>query len=164
MLEIKNQIDIDAPTDQVWQALAKLDSVQDWVQSVTKSYYATGQTEGVGAARVCEVQGFGTLNEEVIEWDDGKTLTYAVEGMPKIVKHIQNTWRLEPLGDGRTRASTHVKLETRYGAFGAFMGQFMMRPRMNRLMKSGMASFKAHVEQNATAPKPAPQPLHAHVA
>ena len=86
-MQITRTIDINAPVNDVWKALAKLDDVQNFVDSVTKSYYNSEQKEGVGAARTCEVKGFGTLVEEIVDWKDGETLTYRVEGMPSIVKH-----------------------------------------------------------------------------
>ncbi len=79
MLTIDSNIEIDAPIDLVWKKLAKLDDVQHWVTSVKSARYATEQTEGVGAERVCDVDGLGMLQETITDWRDGETLTYAVE-------------------------------------------------------------------------------------
>jgi carbon monoxide dehydrogenase subunit G len=164
MLQINTTIDIDAPINEVWRKLSKIDNVQEWVESVTKSYYSSEQTEGVGAERTCEVRGFGTLREKVVEWHDGETLIYMVEGMPSVVKHAKGTWRLEAINDRQTRVRNVVEIETRYGIFGALMGKFMMKPQMTRLMKSGTASFKEFVEQSVPEADASARPLHAHVA
>lgn len=113
MLEITKTIDIDAPVNDLWRKLAKLDDVQDFVENITKSYYSSEQKEGVGAERTCEVRGFGTLIEQVIEWKDGETLTYAIEGMPKIVKHAQSTWRLQPKNHVQTTVTVTSSIDTR---------------------------------------------------
>lgn len=61
MLQLTTTIDIDAPVNAVWKAIAKLDEVPNFIDSVSRSCYSISQTEGVGAARTCEVTGFGTL-------------------------------------------------------------------------------------------------------
>lgn len=164
MLHIETTIDIDAPVDEVWRRLAKLDDVQNWVRSVKKSYYSSDQTEGIGAERTCEVQGFGTLREKIVEWRDGESLAYTAEGMPSVVKRAQNTWRLEPIDARRTRVRSRIDLETRYGVFGTLMGRLMMRPQMTRLMKEATASFKDFVEQSTPATEVAPSPARVHLA
>lgn len=164
MLEISTSIDINAPANEVWTKLAKLDDVQDWAESVQKSYYSSEQTEGVGTERTCEVQGLGTLREKVTQWRDGETLTYTAEGMPKIVRHIQNTWRLEALNEQQTRVTSTIELQTRYGVFGALMAKLVMRPQMTRLIKSGISSFKDFVEHSTTTREASVPTVHTHIA
>ncbi len=164
MLQITRTIDINAPVSDVWKALAKLDDVQNFVDSVTKSYYSSEQKEGVGAQRTCEVKGFGTLVEEIVEWKDGETLTYTVEGMPSIVKHAQSTWRLERTNHFKTTVSVTSSMETRYGVFGALVEKFGMKPRITRLLQDALAQFKEHVEQDVGQADTTAQPPQAHVA
>lgn len=148
MLEITKTIDIDAPVNDLWRKLAKLDDVQDFVENVTKSYYSSEQKEGVGAERTCEVRGFGTLIEQVIEWKDGETLTYAIEGMPKIVKHAQSTWRLQPKNHVQTTVTVTSSIDTRYGVLGKLMGNLAMKPQLTRVIGGALTSFKQLVEQS----------------
>lgn len=164
MLQINTSIEIDAPANDVWRKLAKLDDVQHWVESVEKSYYSSEQTEGVGAERTCEVRGFGTLQEKIVQWEDGQSLTYAVEGMPSIVRGAQSAWQVQAITPLKTRVSIQSSVETNYGVFGALMAKTMMRPRMTRLLEGGLRSFKDFVEHSQDAPKVRAQPLQAHVA
>jgi len=164
MLQITKTIDIDAPVNDVWQKLAKLDDVQNFVDSVTKSYYSSEQKEGVGAERTCEVKGFGTLVEEIVEWKDGETLTYTVEGMPPMVKHAQSNWRLERKSHIQTTVTVTSSMETRYGLFGAFMEKFAMKPRITRILEDALSQFKNYVEQAEAQTEAEAQPVQAHVA
>lgn len=161
MLQITTNIDIDAPVNEVWTALAKLDDVQNFVDSVTRSYYNTEQTEGVGAARTCEVAGFGTLVESIVEWKDGETLTYTVEGMPKIVKHAQSNWKLEPQSGSKTRLYVTSSLETRYGSFGRFMEKFALEPKLRQALEGAIRQFKQHVERSQSPALRNIEQLHA---
>lgn len=164
MLQINTTIEIDAPADEVWQKLAKLDDVQHWVESVRKSYYSSEQTEGVGAERICEVDGFGTLREKITDWHDGESLTYAVEGMPSIVRQGGSTWRVEAITPEKTRVSVTSQIETRYGVFGALFANLMMKPQIARLLQNGLQSFKDFVEHSEPVTDSSPRSLHAKVA
>ncbi len=163
-MQISRSIDINAPVNDVWQKLAKLDDVQNFVDSVTKSYYNSEQKEGVGAARTCEVKGFGTLVEEIVEWKDGESLTYTVAGMPPMVKHAQSNWRLERKSHFQTTVTVTSSMETRYGVFGAFMERFVMKPRITRLLEDALSQFKSYVEHAEAQTDAEAQPLQTHVA
>ena len=162
MLQITTTIDIDAPVDDVWKKAAKLDDVQNFVDSVTKSYYSSEQKEGVGAERTCEVNGFGTLVEQIVDWKDGETFTYTVEGMPSIVKHAQSTWRLERENDFQTTVHTTISVETRYGVLGKMMETFALKPKMSATISSALAQFKQYVEKSQPEAQRSAAPLRAH--
>lgn len=164
MLKLNAQIEIDAPADEVWQKLAKLDDVQHWVESVKSSHYSSGQTEGVGAQRICEVDGFGTLHETITDWQDGKALTYGVEGMPRIVRKAESTWSVEAITPEKTRVTVQSELETRYGVFGAMFAKSMMKPQLTRFLQSALTSFKDFTEHSTDTHEPTAAPLHAQVA
>ena len=131
MLHVNATIEIDAPSNEVWRRLAKLDDVQNFVESVTKSYYSSEQTEGVGAERTCEVRGFGTLQERITQWDDGDSLTYAVEGMPKVVRSARSHWSLQAITPEKTRVVVQSTMETNYGIFGSLMAKYVMTWKRN---------------------------------
>ena len=161
MLQITRTIDIDAPVDAVWTKLAKLDDVEKFVDSVTRSEYTTERKEGVGAARACDVQGFGTLVEEIVDWKDGETFTYTVEGMPRFVKHAQSNWRLSRKNADQTTVTITSSIETRYGAFGKLMEKFALGPKLGVALSVALKQFKGHVERSQS---PAPrniEQLHA---
>ena len=161
MLQIATTIDIDAPVNDVWKILAKLDDVENFIDAVTRSYYSTDQKEGVGAARTCEVEGFGTLVEEIVDWKDGETLTYAIEGMPKLVKHAESKWVLEAKHPQQTTLTVTSTIETRYGAFGRLMEKIALKPKLGPTLRGVVRQFKDHVERSQS-PAPANiEQLHA---
>lgn len=164
MLQINTSIEIDAPAIDVWRKLAKLDDVQNWVEGVEKSYYSSEQTEGVGAARTCEVRGFGTLQKKIVQWEDGQSLTYAVEGMPSVVRTAQSAWQVQAITPFQTRVSIQSSVETNYGLFGALMAKTMMKPRMTRLLEGALTSFKDFVEHSQHVAEVRAEPLQARVA
>jgi carbon monoxide dehydrogenase subunit G len=161
MLQITRTIDIEAPIDAVWKTLAKLDDVQNFIDSISRSVYNTDQKEGVGASRTCDVDGFGTIVEEMVEWTDGETFSFTIEGGPKMMKSALSKWRLERKSEFETTLHVTSTVEVRYGAIGRLMEKFALAPKLGATLTSVVSQVKEHVERSQS---PAPrniEQLHA---
>jgi len=163
MLQITRTIDIDAPVEAVWKTLAKLDDVQNLVDSVTRSVYNTDQKEGVGASRTCDVDGFGTVVEEMVEWKDGEAFSFTIEGGPKMLKSALSKWRLERKSESQTTLHITSVVEVRYGAIGRLIGKFVLAPKLRATLSSAVSQVKGHIERSQSpAPRNIEQlPAHA---
>jgi len=78
MISITKEIQINAPKDKVWAALADLGSVQNFNPVVKKSYYTSTEKAGIGAARVCELLPQGAVEERATEWQTGERFVLEV--------------------------------------------------------------------------------------
>jgi len=145
-MHIEHKIEIDAPADLVWSKISNLADIQNWTKAVKESHYHTEQTSGVGAGRTCDVPGFGTLVENVLEWEEGKSFRLSLEGLPFFIKEASGGWRLEQLGPDRTRGITFIDLKTRFWPIGALMERFLLGPQFNKTIKGAQREFKAYVE------------------
>ena len=133
MLEITRTIDINAPIEDAWKALAKLDDVQNFIDSISRSVYNTDQKEGVGASRTCDVEGFGTIVEEMVEWNDGESFSFTIEGGPTMMKSVLSNWRLERQGRIPNHSSCHEHHRgRRYGALGKLLVEVRARAEAGR--------------------------------
>lgn len=84
---------------------------------------------------------------------------FVLEGMPRIVRHVQNTWRLEQITPERTRVFSQIQLRTRYGAAGALFARVVMKPRLTGFMKTALEDFRSFVEDSdAARSEPPPGP------
>jgi hypothetical protein len=98
---------IHAPTEHVWSLLARFDRIVDWAPNVGHSEAMTDPPFGVGAARRVQVRRL-TLVETVLEWDEGSTLAYTIDGLPPVVERVVNRWDLEPAGPDHTTVTTTI--------------------------------------------------------
>ena len=105
MAQVTRSIDIPAPTHAVWAVLADFGSISGWAPNVDHSSLMSDQEVGVGAVRRIQA-GRMTVVERVVEWDDGTALGYRIEGLPPAIKHLTNTWRLQPSGTGTVASIT----------------------------------------------------------
>ncbi len=121
----------------------------NWTDTVTDSRYHTEATSGIGAGRTCQVKGFGTLVENVLEWEEGRRFRLSLEGLPFFIKSASGGWQLEEIGANRTRATTFIDMETRVWPIGALMERLALGPQFLKTVKGVQKEFKAFAEQPA---------------
>jgi hypothetical protein len=152
-MHIEQTIEIDAPVDLVWEKISDLANVQNWTKAVNKSYFHTELKRGIGAGRTCDVPGFGTLVENVLEWDEGKSFRLSLEGLPFFIKEASGGWRLEELGPNRTRGTAYIDMATRFWPIGALLERFALGPQFSKTLKGAQREFKTYVEGSVEGPK-----------
>lgn len=101
MVEIAERTKIACPPVDVWAALADFDAIAQWAPNVDHSCLTTDIRTGVGSERRVQV-GRNSLLERVTEWEPGVRLSYAITGLPPVVRSAVNTWSL----DGDDSATT----------------------------------------------------------
>jgi hypothetical protein len=100
MTSISRTGEIAASPDAVWNVLADFGAIVTWAPNVDHSCLLTDQEADVGAARRIQA-GRTTLVETVTEWtppavDRPGVLTYRLDGLPKVVRSVTNSWLLTP--------------------------------------------------------------------
>ena len=154
-MHIEHTIEIDAPIDLVWSKISNLADIQNWTKAVKTSHFHTEIERGIGAGRTCDVPGFGTLVENVLDWDEGKSFRLSLEGLPFFIKEASGGWRLEELGPNRTRGITSIDLKTRFWPIGALLERFALSPQFHKTIKGAQREFKTYVEASVEVPKEA---------
>jgi carbon monoxide dehydrogenase subunit G len=109
MISVERSGTIAATPEEVWAVLSDFAAISAWAPNVDHSCLLTEQATGVGTARRIQA-GRTTLVETVAEWtpptdDTTAVLSYALTGLPKVVRSVTNTWNLK-----RDRAGTAVTL------------------------------------------------------
>lgn len=105
------------------------------------------------AARVCEttVKGFAAIDETITAYDaTRRTLSYRVAGLPRFVKEMGNTWRVDEVGPGRTRVSLQARM--RVAGAGILMSP-MLRWTMYRTARVTLEDLKHYVERGVASPR-----------
>lgn len=107
MVEIVEESSIARSPDAVWAVLADFGAIGRWAPNVEHSCLTTDQRDGVGAVRRVQV-GRNALLERVVTWTPGRELAYTIDGLPSVVRSVDNAWTL--VGSG---SSTTVTLTSR---------------------------------------------------
>jgi carbon monoxide dehydrogenase subunit G len=106
MTTVERSATIATTPDAVWAALADFGAISAWAANVDHSCLLTRQETGIGTARRIQT-GRTTLVETVAVWTAPTTgrpgvLSYSLEGLPKVVRSVTNTWNLTQDGAGTT--------------------------------------------------------------
>ncbi len=110
MAVVERRARIERPPSEVWAILSDFAVISRWAPNADHSSLLTEQGEGVGAVRRIQTSGT-TVLETVTWWEPGVGLSYAITGLPPVIRSVTNTWRLEPVG-----AHTDVSLTTEVDA------------------------------------------------
>jgi hypothetical protein len=154
MTSVSRTGSIPVPPEVVWDALAEFGAIVVWAPNVDHSCLMTEQTSGIGAARRVQA-GRTTLVETVTEWtppdgDHRGIVTYTLEGLPKVVRSVTNSWRLDADG-GRTAVTLTSTVDA-----GPRPPQKLIARIVARKLASAsgemIAGLTAHVTASQTAP------------
>jgi len=77
--------------------LADFGALSSWAGNVDHSCLITEDRSGVGIKRRVQM-GRSTLVETVIGWSPPAELSYEVHGLPKVIRRVVNTWRIQSTG------------------------------------------------------------------
>lgn len=154
-MQVQRIIEIDAPVEFVWSKISDLTDIQNWSQTINEAQYHTDAKRGLGAGRTCDVKGFGTVVENVLEWNENESFRLSMEGLPALIKNASGGWRLKNLGANRTRATMTINMQTRFWPIGALMEKLMLGPKFGKAIEGIQAEFKAYVEASVATEKAA---------
>lgn len=147
------QIEINAPIEKVWEALAvDYAGIGKWASGVNHVIESSG--EGSTAKRFCEISaaGFNDTRERVIKYEpENHYFEYELyEGLPGFVKYSINKDRLERKGDKTLWTSSNDMY------VGGFMGLTMkgvMRKSLVNVLKNKAEELKHFVETERPHPR-----------
>ena len=156
-MQIRRQIDIDAPPERVWDVLGRrFDQVSRWASSVSHS---SVRTDGAAlknapcSGRVCETD-LGPFEESIVEYDeDRQALAYEASGekMPFFVRGLKNRWSLTPSADSGTRVAMLMTADLAF-PFNLFMTP-LMKLQMGRILTFAVEELKHYVETGEPHPR-----------
>lgn len=144
MAEIVEKTSIAASPGRVWASLADFGGISKWAPNVDHSCLTTEQTEGVDCVRRVQV-GRNALLEQVIDWQVDERLSYAITGLPPVVRSVVNTWSLTPDGDATTVALT-TQIDAGPRPPQQMVARMIGKP-MAKASRQMLAGLKAHTER-----------------
>jgi ribosome-associated toxin RatA of RatAB toxin-antitoxin module len=103
--------EIDAPLDRVWAIVADVESWPEWQK--TLSAVDVEERDAEGRPSLCEVMfdaGVQTIRTlQRLRYEPPRSVTFSQE--KGSLKSLHGSWRLEGLGDDRTRAAYELEVE-----------------------------------------------------
>ena len=150
MRELSEQVEIEAPLELVWQALADFGDVAAWAPYMRISHIVGTRERGVGTRRAMQHELGFRFEEVVTEWREGEGFAFDVLRAPWPMDDVKERWQAEAQGGG-TLVSTRVRYGMKIGPAGALLDWSLVRFIVRREMRSGLRGLKEYVERRAAA-------------
>ncbi len=146
MPEIRRQVKINAPKEKTWEILADWGAVSNWAPTITESHITTEAKRGVGAIRSCDHTQMGKIEEEIVAWEEGTSLSYdVIKGLPMPMKSLNNTWSVSAEG-ADSMVTLTMNFGMKFGPLGALMAALAVRRLMHKEMGLNLAGLKQYLE------------------
>ncbi len=141
------KVEIEASAEKVWDVLADFGNVSVFNPSVAESHSTTEETNGVGAARHCDLTvGGATIEERIVDWNEGSSYTIEIyDGSRNPFAKALGTLAVEPLGEGRSLVSMSFEWKPKGGFFSGFLGR-ALKGQNQKAITGVLAGLKHHVE------------------
>lgn len=139
-LVVRLSVDIEAPSERVWEQASDLASHVEWMADALAVDFLGDLRQGVGTRLAVKTR-FGPFRTndllEVIAWEPPHRIVVAHRGMVRGEGELM----VEPLGEGRTRFSWGEHL--RFPWFlGGPIGEWVVRPLLRRIMQGNLGRFR----------------------
>jgi hypothetical protein len=111
---------------------------------------------GVGAARTCEFGPKMAIRETVVEWDDGGSMTIAIDflrGLAPPIEEIRASVRVEHLAGQRCRLVLKMAYRERFGPLGGLLSELAIAGQYRGVFHQMLAAAKLRAETGAVAPQ-----------
>ena len=148
MAKITDSIRIDASKDKVWAILADFGGIINFNPGLRDSYSTSDANEGVGATRHCDLLPMGSIEERIIEWNEGKDYTievYQFDGPLPPFKEVIANLRIEADGN-QTIATMTMEYDMKMGLIGVAMSQLMIKSQYKKAVAGILQGLKYHAE------------------
>ena len=145
---LEERVEIAAPAERVWEALADFGDVAAWAPYMRISHLVGEQERGVGTRRAMQHELGFRFEERVTEWRDGEGFAFDVLRAPWPMDRVQESWRIEER-DGATRVLTRVRYGMKLSLAGSLLDAALVRFIVRREMRSGLRGLKEYLERPA---------------
>ena len=140
-------ITISASKEAVWKVLADIGAIHEWNPGVSNSRATTSGEIGLGSGRRCELGGKNYLDEKVVEWNPGTSLTMRIvdTNMPFKTADIRFTLNER---DDTTVVTVTPNYELKFGIVGRIFDVLMVRRVYRKGMVKLLEGLKIQVEES----------------
>ena len=150
--EAGSEFVVRLPRSEVWQRLQNLRLAHNYVPGVEGVEMLTPLERGVGASRRILQEGGGTLDETVVEWEEGSGFVIRLHrgpaGPPAPFEEARFRYWIEGSEAGGTRLSLTILYRPSGGRLGEWIDSAVLNAEMEAQIDALAASMRAYYESD----------------
>jgi hypothetical protein len=144
MSQVFSQVIINAPADQVWEALVDSGHLTQWLPSSVRLDSLVELGGGSSSPKYFHYDLYSTVKEQTTQLEAGRSYSYVVSNVGPI-KSAYSSLSLSDSEAGTVLSHT-VDFQMKYGPVGAMAGNVVFRPQFRKQMEVGLAALKEYIE------------------
>ncbi len=140
---------IDAPREDVWEALADIGNIATWNPGLIASH-RTNEIDGVGGARHCDISAKHSLTENVVEFEPGTAITFRITGSTLPFRSAVIAFTVtDTQQPSRTEVTVSPTYTLKYGPIGRILDTVAVGRNYRAGMHELLEGLKRHLEQHS---------------
>lgn len=149
MTTFNKQIRINASKKKVWAVLANLGDIYKFNPNVSKSYYTSTNSKGIGAARICELRPTGKIVETATSWHEEQGFTLHVEPIEKAppVKNFLVSVEIDGSHPDFSVVHLNASYSMKLGLIGKALNNMVLKSQMEKALENMLKGLKFHIEK-----------------
>lgn len=153
-IRLQSQSLINKPVAEVWQQLSDLSQTQNYVPFVNGSDITTDQKKGEGVQRTAWLENRRTVQEEVIEWDDGQGYVLRLNKASFFLPFhdMETRYHIDPDDEQglQTDLAITLTVRPRFGLLGKWLLTPLIAPRLQQQLDELADGVKYCLETGLT--------------
>lgn len=133
---VNTELKINSSAAEVWDVLADFSAVDTWVPFVESSHIEGTVEQGIGIQRHCDLGKSGKISETVVDWDEGKSLSYRVSGFGPMVG-LFNKWTVQEVDPSSSLVKVELRYKVKFGLFGRLLNYLVLARVLKKRIGSG---------------------------
>ncbi len=148
MTTLNNEIEINAPIEKVFQALADMEGLEKLDPNVKKSTSLSDIKSGMSAKRKVDmIDGKNWFEEKVTAFKFNESLTYELTACSFPVKSLKYTYTVEKSGN-KTKVKQVMAYQIKFGLLGKLLDSLMIRKQYKKGIQGFFIGLKSYTEKN----------------
>jgi ribosome-associated toxin RatA of RatAB toxin-antitoxin module len=148
MTVLRNEITIQAPVEEVWEALSNIETLEKYDPVVKRSRAISRNTSGIDAARKVEMSdGKNWFEERCTVSKSGEALEYELTACSFPVHRLKHSYTFDEHRNGVTVKQV-MEYEIKYGWLGRILDAWIIRRQSDSGIKNFFSGLKNYVEKH----------------
>jgi acylphosphatase len=151
-ISVEHTVEINSPASKTWTIVGPgFINIAAWGSAILKSWENETITTRINNApvggRLCEVKGFGTMDEQIIHYDAAKMemgWSAFTPKLPGFVKNLKNEVKVEAHGDNGSRATMCISADL--SGIGGFLMSSFLKMNFGKTLQGLLRDLKAYAE------------------
>lgn len=158
-LDIKHSIEVKTTASKAWEVIGpNFLNIADWGRGIKKSWKNDSAEKSFANApaggRFCEVAGFGTFDERIINYNSIEhEISWSATGakLPKFISGLQNALKVEIIDDNTCQISSNITANL--NGIGGFLLGTMIKKNFSKTLHGFINDWKIYVETGQVSEK-----------